>query len=437
MRWSAKWLKSWPKSAPDYQWPELYGSPWLAVLRWSLAGAFHVGYAAGLLTSLTRRKVTPVLVIRTDGIGDALLFEPALETLGQALSPHPIHLWAPRPTIEALAAVPVIDRKFTIPRGFKGGNLKYFKSPLWRARMGFRMGMCVYDKVVYPVDSPEPLGNWLLTSVRAVERWINYGDTENQFEWQRQRAQEKASFIIAKRPGSSHDLLRNAYLATQWSGKLRVRKPKVFLSDRAARSAERQMKIWQHKANDADASEIIGVIASASMNIKDYPLGKWVAGLTTLWNQRQAIPALIGGPTDVRKLDELGTGLRQAGVPYLRMDSPLPVLGCAALLKHLAGVISVDTGLAHMSIAMELPTVVLAGGGHPGRFFPWPRADNHRTLNVKMECDGCRNRCTQAEAFCITHISPDEIVAAYGKLKSRDVPLQMFPTWTTPLAATG
>ena len=42
--------------------------------------------------------------------------------------------------------------------------------------MGFRMGICVYDKVVYPADSPEPLGNWLYSSVRAVERWINnYG----------------------------------------------------------------------------------------------------------------------------------------------------------------------------------------------------------------------------------------------------------------------
>ena len=109
-------LPTWPKSAPDYQWPELYGSPKLALLRWSLAGAFHAGYATGLLVSLARRKAPPVLVIRTDGIGDALLFEPALETLAQAMSPHPIHLWAPRPTIEALAAVPVIDRKFAIPR---------------------------------------------------------------------------------------------------------------------------------------------------------------------------------------------------------------------------------------------------------------------------------------------------------------------------------
>ncbi|MBV8780778.1 MAG: hypothetical protein JO353_05210, partial [Phycisphaerae bacterium] len=119
----------WPKSAPDYQWPQKYASRWAAPFRWMLAGCFHSGYAIGFAASKVRRAIPPVLVIRTDGIGDAVLFEPALETLAQAMSPHSIHFWAPTPTLEAFAAVPVIDRRFAIPRGFKGGNLAYFKSP--------------------------------------------------------------------------------------------------------------------------------------------------------------------------------------------------------------------------------------------------------------------------------------------------------------------
>ena len=428
----------WPKSAPDYQWPAGYGSKWAAPFRWGLAGAFHVGYAAGMASSVVRRRRPPVLVIRTDGIGDAILFEPALETLAQAMSPRPIHFWAPKPTLDALSAVPVIDRRFAIPRGFKGGNLKYFKSPLWRVRMGFRMGMCVYDKVVYPAESPEPMGNWLYSSVRATERWINYGDTENQFEWQRERAQEKATFVISKRPGSSHDLLRNAYLATQWTGKLRVRKPKIHLTDRALKSAERQMRIWNDKfrANEG-AEEIVGIVAASSSTVRDYPIGKWAAALKLLWSERGSMPALVGGPGDVRQLDLLGAALRKAKVPYLRMDSHMTVLGVAALLTKLAGVIAVDTGFAHMAVALQLPTVVLSGDQYQERFFPWPRASNHQLLRVKMDCANCRGKCSQAEAFCVTHISPDEIAKAYMKLKTGGVALELFPTWTTPLAATG
>lgn len=427
----------WPESAPDYKWPQHYASARMAPIRLLLALAFHTGYALGLLVSLIRRSVTPVLVIRTDGIGDAVLFEPALETLAQKMSPHPIHLWAPKTTLEVMRAVPVIDRRFAIPRGFKPGNLQYFRSPLWRIRMGFRMGMCVYDKVIYPADSPEPLGNWLFASVRADERWINYGDTDNQFEWQRERAQNKATFIIEKRPGSAHELLRNAYLVTQWGGKLKVRKPKVHLTDRARRRADQQMKLWKAKRRAFGAAEIVGVVPQGSSSLKQYPLARWAHTLKRLWDQRRALPALVGGPGDVQELDKLALSLQHVGVPFIRTHGSFSVLDSTALLARLDGVISVDTGLAHLAIAQQIPTVVLVSGAYPGRFFPWPRASHHVALNVQMACERCRHHCTQAEPLCVTQISPDDIVGAYVGLKTGKMPLQLFPTWTSPLQATG
>jgi ADP-heptose:LPS heptosyltransferase len=415
----------------------LHASVFMAPFRWTLALAFHSGYALGLLFSLIPRRNAPVLVIRTDGIGDAVLFEPALETLAQTMSPRPIHLWAPKTTLDIMRAVPVIDRRFVIPRGLKPGNLQYFRSPLWRIRMGFRMGRSVYEKVIYPADSPEPLGNWLFASARAVERWINYGDTENQFEWQRQRAQEKASFIIDKRPGSAHELLRNAYLATQWSGKLKVRKPRVHLTDRARDRADQQMNLWKPKIRTTGANEVIGVIMRGGQSVNQYPMAKWMETLKTLWMEHRAIPALIGGPDDTLQLDRLSVGLFYTGVPFLRMKKPMSVLDTGAVIGRLHGAIAVDTGLAHLAVAQRIPTVVLIGGGHPGRFFPWPRAPHHIALNVQMPCERCRNKCSRREPMCITQISPADIVGAYIALKTGQMPERMFPSWTNPLQATG
>jgi ADP-heptose:LPS heptosyltransferase len=409
----------------------------MAPVRWALALGFHAGYAAGLCFSFFRRGHAPVLVIRTDGIGDSVLFEPALETLAQTLSPHPIHFWAPKTTLDLLGAAPVIDKRFVIPRGFAPGNLDYFRSPIWRMRMGFRLGRCRYDIVIYPADSPEPLGNWLFASVRALERWINYGDTENQFEWQRQRAQEKANFIIEKRPGSAHELLRNAYLATQWSGKLKVRKPRVHLTDRARVRADRQISDWKPTMLQTDASEIVGMILRGGAKVNEYPMARWMETAKSLWETRRAIPALIGGPMDRLQLDRLAAGLYHTHVPYLRLSKPLQVVDLAALIGKLDGIISIDTGLAHLAVAQGVPTVVLVGGGHPGRFFPWPRAPHHVTLNVQMPCERCRNKCTQSEPFCITQIAASDIVTAYVGLKTGHMPERMFPLWTSPLQATG
>ncbi len=381
--------------------------------------------------------MSPVLVIRTDGIGDAVLFEPALETLAQTMSPRAIHLWAPSTTLDLMRAVPVIDRRFAIPRGFKHGNLGYFRSPWWRVRIGFRMGMCVYDKVVYPADSPEPLGNWLFASVRARERWLNYGDTENQFEWQRQRAREKASFVIDKRPGSAHELLRNAYLATQWSGKLKVRKPRIHLTDAARAHAQRQLDQWSSKRRAAGALELLAVLMPAPTRAIDYPMGHWMTALKLLWQQRQALAVLIGRPEDARQIERLSVGLYHTDVPFIRPSGRMSLLETAALLARMDGALALDCGLAHVAVAQRVPTVVLVGGGHPGRFFPWPRAGHHVALNVRQSCEGCRNRCIQREPLCLTQISPEEIAMAYVNLRSDRTGASTAPTWTSPLQATG
>jgi ADP-heptose:LPS heptosyltransferase len=79
-----------------------------------------------------------------------------------------------------------------------------------------------------------------------------------------------------------------------------------------------------------------------------------------------------------------------------------------------------------MAVAQNVSTIVLVGGGDPGRFFPWPRAPHHHVLSVSMPCAGCHNRCVLQEAECITHINPEEIVAAYARLKGKRYPLEVY-----------
>jgi ADP-heptose:LPS heptosyltransferase len=101
------------------------------------------------------------------------------------------------------------------------------------------------------------------------------------------------------------------------------------------------------------------------------------------------------------------------------LDKPLGLLATAALMRELNGILSVDTGLAHVALAQELPTVVLLAGGNPLRFFPWPDAKNHLALTIATPCAGCNNRCTQNEPFCLTMISPSDVVEAFQQVTSQ------------------
>jgi ADP-heptose:LPS heptosyltransferase len=87
------------------------------------------------------------------------------------------------------------------------------------------------------------------------------------------------------------------------------------------------------------------------------------------------------------------------------------------VLKHAAGVISNDTGPAHLSIALGTPTVVVVGGGHFGSFVPYPAEAspaNARFVFEEMPCYHCFWRChLRASRFdvfpCVSAVPVDKV----------------------------
>lgn len=413
-------MNNWPKSTPDYLWPDHYASNGMVALRWCLAAVFHVAYAVGravgaIIQRYQGYEVSPTMLIRTDGVGDALLFEPAMESLAKSISPSELHLWAPRATCELFEECATITRRVVTPRGGKDGNLDYFRSAIWRARIGFELGRWSFEKVIYPVQSPEPFGNWLFVSARATERWINTGDTNNQFESQQEKTQDHATRLLEARPGSAHELTRNEYLSDQWAEENKLRKPRIHMKPQAAVQAHRLVEAWRRAAGKQGAAELVGLVIAGTSKVNHYPAAEWVKALARLWEEQHIMAVLLGGQDDQQAIDELASHL--GDIPHLRLLKPVHLLTTAGIIRRLDGMLSVDTGLAHVALAQRVPTVVLVGGGTPGRFFPWPNSRDHVALNNAMPCDGCNNKCHLPEAMCITKISSDEIVEAYMQLR--------------------
>ncbi len=408
-------MKYFPKSVSDYEFPAHLRSSWIAPLRWSLSGVFYVGFALGSAVRLIaetfnipRQECRPTMVLRTDGIGDALLFEPALESLARTVSPSEVHLWAPKATCDLFIECPTITKRIVVPRGFKSGNLQTFFSLLWRARLGYAMARHSYEKAVYPVESPEPLGNWIFESVRAAERWVNWGDLQNQFDWQRARTHEAATMVIEQRPGSAHELQRNEYLADQWAEERKLRKPRIYLKPESAKRADQTHANWRRAANRIDAGDLVGIVVAGTSRANNYPIYEWAEVLRRLWEEHRAIGVLLGGPGDQALMDELVE--RLDGVPSFRFEKAPRLLTTAAMIRRMDAVLSVDTGLAHIAMAMRRPTVVLVAGRHPGRFFPWPGASSHIALDASA---------TELQSSpSVASIRPDEIVDAYVSLRT-------------------
>ena len=97
------------------------------------------------------------------------------------------------------------------------------------------------------------------------------------------------------------------------------------------------------------------------------------------------------------------------------------------VMKGAAGVVTNDTGSAHLAIALGTSTVVIVGGGHFGCFVPYPEGvapPTARFVFQPMDCYHCFWRChlreTKTESFpCVASVSEDQVWDALGGLLNR------------------
>lgn len=408
------------RTLPDYKWPARFAAWWFAPVRWVGAAAFVLGRLLGRACAAWEPRaaadISRILVIRTDGLGDAVLFEPAMRSLASRYPRHALHLWAPAPTCELFRAAPFIRHFLSIPRGCKTGNLHVFTSPRLRFRLGYATGKWQFDLAVYAVESPEPLGNWLLASARASEKLAADGDHENQFSWQAKLACGAATRVLTRRPGGGHELLRNAHFAAAWGADVSRERPKIYSADAPSQIAHARARLWRDAARQRGAAMLIGVIPAGTVAANTYPAPSWAAVLRELWQTHRALPAFLGSQAEAAHIAEILALLPD--VPALTIGATIDIVALALLLPQLDGVISVDTGPAHLALALRVPTVVLCGGGHPRRFFPWPGATSAVVLNQPMPCEGCFARCHLPQPECLTGIPPTDVVEALLHISS-------------------
>lgn len=114
---------------------------------------------------------------------------------------------------------------------------------------------------------------------------------------------------------------------------------------------------------------------------------------------------LIGTSSQKKRLDELKNKneniINTAGIVEL---NEIPTL-----LKKSVLYIGNDSGITHLAIKLNVPTIAIIGGGGYGRFFPIP----FNNLNViylyhYIDCFGCDWICKYDEKYCLTKIELDE-----------------------------
>lgn len=116
--------------------------------------------------------------------------------------------------------------------------------------------------------------------------------------------------------------------------------------------------------------------------------------------------------------------LKQTDVPLQNLCGQTTLVELAGLLSQSRLTISNDTGGVYLSSAVGTLSVCIVGGGHFGRFVPYPdlpgQTNNLKEVFHKMPCYGCNWECIYPikegdPAPCIANVSVD---AVWGKVIS-------------------
>jgi heptosyltransferase-1 len=121
-------------------------------------------------------------------------------------------------------------------------------------------------------------------------------------------------------------------------------------------------------------------------------------------------PVLLGGPAD----RDAAARLQQASPRLCSLAGETTLTQSAALIKHAACVVGVDTGLTHLGLAFNVPTVALFGSTRP--YLDTTRA-NARVLYHRLDCSPCRRHPTCGGAYtCMRLIEVSEVADALARL---------------------
>lgn len=159
----------------------------------------------------------------------------------------------------------------------------------------------------------------------------------------------------------------------------------------------------------------------ASQLYKRWPIEKFVALAEKIHAELGLVSVFIGGPSEK---DLQGSfGAYPFIVDLIQKTGSFDVL--RSIIVNARFVVSNDTFASHYSTVLGVPTISIAGGGHSGRFLPYPKDafpmfSNLCTIARQWPCFNCGWVCTllpeeAPDNFpCISKISVAEVFAMLG-----------------------
>jgi len=150
----------------------------------------------------------------------------------------------------------------------------------------------------------------------------------------------------------------------------------------------------------------VAMIPISRWETKNWPIKHYIETGKRLKQEGVSNIFLLGGPDDVAACSEIEEAL---GDGVVNMAGKSSLVEAGSILQPMNLVISNDSGLMHMAVALGIPTIVIHGATDPARTGPYGAGNS--VLKIDLPCQPCFSKvCTQGAIPCMSGVLPEEVV---------------------------
>jgi heptosyltransferase-1 len=342
-----------------------------------------------------------ILIVRLSAIGDIVFASPLIHAIRQRYPGARISWLVQGESKGLLECHPELDRVIVWPRQAWESDWKQRHwLALWRAIRQFRRELKDHRFDV-ALDVQSLMKSGFLAWLSGAKRRIGLGSREG--------SQWLMSQVIVK--GGEPRRIASEYLYFAQQLELPVDEFEMVIGLCDEDRSHARALITAHRLEQG----FIAICPFTTRAQKHWFNSAWNELLAAIRTQWQLPVVMLGGPGDRSSSVAIG-GEGQTGLINLVGETTLRQ--AAALIKRAKLIIGVDTGLTHMGIAMNRPTLCLFGSTRP---YLDTTHENAAVIYHPRSCSPCRRKPTCNGAFdCMRDIKVAEVMNHASRLAGFD-----------------
>ncbi|MBK5276440.1 MAG: glycosyltransferase family 9 protein [Desulfuromonadales bacterium] len=345
-----------------------------------------------------------LLLVRTDSIGDFILFSPCLVHYREHFPEYEITLLVSDAVLNLAEMCPHVDSVWSIDKA----NFQYswYERYNWYRKIAGH-GFDIAINAVYSPHIPSPVE--CLTGWSVAPKRIAFECLTSRKVYRNNYTLYYTDFVPESGRGI-FEMERNFILLR-------------FLG--YAGKTETQTTVWTSLIDEKVVSGLLAPLGTtayavlfpgAQDQIRIWYGHNYVEAIVSINSKHQLNWIVCGDAGESGLCVDIVKALQNHSINAVSLAGTTSLREAALVIKDAVLYLGSESMGAHLAAAMSVPAVCILGGGHYGRFYPYPENSLTVAVTHKTDCYNCDWICTQKRVSCIENISVEQAVTAMDTL---------------------